>query len=79
LIVTAVGGLPDLVKNNEYIVPPGNPDLLARKMIDCLSDPTRLKAMAADAQQVATDISWPGIAQQTLTVYKHLLNPKDLK
>lgn len=79
MIVTSVGGLPDLVKNTEYIVPPGNPDILARKMIDCFSDPTRLKAMAADAQQVATDINWPGIAQQTLTVYKHLLNPKDLK
>jgi glycosyltransferase involved in cell wall biosynthesis len=71
--------LPDLVKNTEYIVPPGNPDLLARKMIDCLSDPTRLAAMAADAQRVAADISWPVIAQKTLAIYERMLNPKDLK
>jgi glycosyltransferase involved in cell wall biosynthesis len=79
MIVSAVGGLPDLVKNTEYIVPPGNPDLLARKMIDCLSDPTRLAAMAADAQQVAAEISWPVIAQKTLAIYERMLNPKDLK
>ena len=79
MIVTSAGGLPDLVKNTEYIVPPGNPDLLARKMIDCLSDPTRLAAMAADAQRVAADISWPVIAQKTLVIYERMLNPKDLK
>jgi glycosyltransferase involved in cell wall biosynthesis len=79
MIVTSAGGLPDLVKNTEYIVPPGNPDLLARKMIDCLSDPRRLAAMAADAQRVAADISWPVIAQKTLAIYERMLNPKDLK
>jgi glycosyltransferase involved in cell wall biosynthesis len=79
MIVTSTGGLPDLVKNTEYVVSPGNPDALARKMIDCLSDPARLAAMTADAGQVADDISWPAIAQKTLAVYKCLLNPKDLK
>ena len=75
MIVTSAGGLPDLVQNAENIVPPGKPDLLARKMIDCLSDPTRLAAMAAEAEQVAAGISWPSIARQTLTVYERLLNP----
>ena len=75
MIVTAVGGLPDLVKNTDYIVPPGNPDILAAKMIDCLSNPERLTAMAEDAGQVAADISWPAIAQKTLAIYQRLLNP----
>ncbi len=75
MIVTSVGGLPNLVKNTDYIVPPGNPDILAGKIIDCLSDPERLAAMAEDAGQVAADISWPAIAQKTQAIYQRLLNP----
>ena len=73
--MTSVGGLPNLVKNTDYIVPPGNPDILAGKIIDCLSDPERLAAMAEDAGQVAADISWPAIAQKTQAIYQRLLNP----
>ncbi len=73
LIVTDVGGLPDLVANPEYVVPPGDPDLLARRIVDCLSDPGRLAAMAADAEKVAAEISWSSIAQKTRAIYQHLL------
>ena len=75
MIVTSVGGLPDLVKNTEYIVPPGDADILAGKMIDCLSDPDRLATMADDAAQVAAEISWPAIAQKTLAIYQQLRSP----
>ena len=67
--------MPNLVKNTEYIVPPGNPEILAAKMIDCLSNPERLAAMTEDAGQVAADISWPSIAQKTLAIYQRLLIP----
>ena len=73
LIVTAVGGLPDLVGNPEYVVPPNDPDFLARRIIDCLTDPDRLSAMAADAEQVAARISWSSIARKTQAVYENLL------
>jgi len=73
LIVTNVGGLPDLVVNPEYVVPPGDPNVLARKMIDCLTDPDRLAAMTADAEKVAAEISWSSIAQKTLSIYNRLL------
>ena len=46
-------------------------------MIDCLSDPTRLAAMAADAQRVAADISWPVIAQKTLALYERMLKRQE--
>ena len=73
LIVTAVGGLPDLVGNPEYVVPPNDPDVLARRIIDCLTDQGRLAAMAADAETVAAEISWSSIAQKTLAIYNTLL------
>ena len=73
LIVTAVGGLPDLVGNPEYVVPPNDPEVLARKIIDCLTDRSRLAAMAADAEKVAAEISWASIAQKTRAIYDTLL------
>jgi len=76
LIVTAVGGLPDLVKNSEYIISPADPDGLARKMIECLSDRSRLAAMAADAEKVAAEIGWPAIAQKTLAIYERMLKTR---
>jgi glycosyltransferase involved in cell wall biosynthesis len=73
LIVADVGGLPDLVANPEYVVPPGDPDVLARKIINCLSDQHRLAAMSVDAAKVADELSWPSIAQKTLAIYNQLL------
>ena len=73
LIVTDVGGLPDLVANSEYVVPPGNPDELADKMIDCLTDQHRLAAMSADAEKIAAGLSWSAIAQKTVAIYDRLM------
>jgi glycosyltransferase involved in cell wall biosynthesis len=73
LIVTNVGGLPDLVTNPEYVVPPGDSDALAGKIIDCLTDPNRLAAMSADAEKVAADLNWSSIAQKTVAIYDELL------
>ena len=73
LIVTEVGGLPDLVKDRQCVVPPRNPEILARRIIDCLTDQRRLAAMAADAEKVAAEINWSSIAQKTLAVYDHMI------
>jgi glycosyltransferase involved in cell wall biosynthesis len=80
LIVAEVGGLPDLVKNQQYVVPPRNSSVLSRTIIDCLTDQRRLAAMAADAEKVADAIGWSSIAQQTLEIYNHLIfNTKKYK
>ena len=73
LIVTNVGGLPDLVVNPENVVSPGDANGLARRIIDCLSDQDRLTAMSADAEKVAAEIQWSSITQKTLTLYEKLL------
>jgi len=73
LIVTAVGGLPSLVKNQKYVVPPKDPEILARSIIACLNDQAQLAAMAVDAETVAAEMSWSSIAQKTLAIYEHML------
>ena len=76
MIVSEVGGLPDLVKNREYVIPPKDAEALARCLIKCLQDQSRLAAMAADAETVAADISWSSIAHETWAIYDNLLKAK---
>ncbi|MGB5748040.1 MAG: glycosyltransferase family 4 protein [Desulfobacterales bacterium] len=73
MIVSDVGGLPDLVKNREYVIPPKDTEALARCIIACLQDQSRLAAMASDAETVAAEISRSSIAQKTCAIYDNLL------
>lgn len=75
LIVTGTGGLPDLVCDRRFVVPPKDFRALANTVIDCLNDPERLEMMAAEADVVAKQMAWPDIAAKTCAVYRNLLNP----
>jgi glycosyltransferase involved in cell wall biosynthesis len=48
VVGTDVGGIPEVVEDavNGYVVPPGDPDSLARGLLDMLADDTRRKEMA---------------------------------
>lgn len=73
LIVTRVGGLPDLVADKRFVVPPKNSDALAKSMMVCLPNHDELKAMSISANHIAQDISWSAIAKTTYDVYHKLL------
>jgi len=47
VVATAVGGTPEVVEDGEsgYLVPPGDPSALARRMLDVLGDEPRRRAM----------------------------------
>jgi len=77
MIVSDVGGLPDLVKDYRYVIPPKNPEALARSIAGCLKDPAQLTAMAVGAQEVAAELSWPRIAQKTCAIYDNLIRAKN--
>jgi glycosyltransferase involved in cell wall biosynthesis len=79
MIVTAVGGLPDLIKDNQWVVPPKNPAALARAIIRCLKNPVQLAAMAADTKAVAESLSWPPIAKKTCAIYDQLIGVRHKK
>jgi len=73
LIVSNVGGLPDLVTERRWVVPPKDPVALSRKMIDCLTNPALLARMTADSEKVAAGLNWTGIAEKTIALYDKLI------
>ena len=75
MVVARTGGLPALVRDERAVVPPGDPDALARALADCLSDPARLARMSDDSRSLAAEYSWDRIAEKTIAVYEKLLRP----
>lgn len=73
MIVSNVGGLPDLVKDKRCIVPPGDHFALAHSVTECLKDPVLLEKMRSDTEVVARQFAWPEIAKQTEKIYEKLL------
>jgi glycosyltransferase involved in cell wall biosynthesis len=57
LVVTAVGGLPDLVRDGALVVPPGDPAALGAAVRRLLDDPAEAAALAARGSAVAA--TWP--------------------
>jgi glycosyltransferase involved in cell wall biosynthesis len=76
LIVTDVGGLPDLVADRGSVVPPGDWKALAEKMGQCLSDSERLSKMVRNSARLREAASWTEIAKKTVPVYESVLGPK---
>ncbi len=73
LIVTNSGGLPDLVNDRRYIVPPKNSPALSSAILSCINNPEQLKAMSESAETVAEKLSWTVIANKTISVYTEVL------
>ncbi len=79
LIVSDVGGLPDLVKNVDCIVPPDDPAALAKAILIALEEPERLRALGEDSKQLASEFQWGPISEKLLDVYRHILSPRTAK
>jgi len=78
LIVTHVGGLPELVADPRCVVPPKDPAALAKVLVECLGSPGRLQDMAAGAEGIARKLSWPAISVKTLSVYRNVLGSSEI-
>jgi glycosyltransferase involved in cell wall biosynthesis len=76
LIVTDVGGLPDLVEDRGCVVPSGDWKALAEKMGQCLRDPKLLLEMAHNSGRLREAGSWAEAAKKTLSVYETVLGIK---
>jgi len=73
LLVTNVGGLPDLVGDKTSILPPGDAPALAAALRRAFTEPGRLECMREDAEEMAKKYSWAGIAEQTRALYLEAL------
>ena len=71
LIVTAVGGLPESLDGNGWIVPSEDAEALAAALLDAASNKERLKRMGLrSAALIAERYAGPAVAQQTIAVYR---------
>ena len=70
LLVTDVGGLPDLVDDERVVVPPNDLEALANAMLAILKDGGLRLKLAADSKRRAGELDWGSIARQTVGVYQ---------
>lgn len=76
VVVTRVGAMPEIVDDGitGLIVPPKDPDALARAIIQLLKDDRLRKDMGENAyNKLKTDLSWDGIAETTIKTYKEAM------
>ena len=74
LVATAVGGLPELVRDGAVLVPPGDPVALGTAVRRLLDDPAAAAELAARGRAVAA--TWPtpdDVVRQVAGVYAELL------
>ena len=71
LLVSNVGGLPDLVKNNIAVFKAGNIQELASK-ISLIFSKNMISSLEADSRALKQVFSWENIAEQTLKLYNKL-------
>ncbi len=77
LIGTMVGGIPDKIVRgqNGYLIPPGDTQALADKILLALRDQTRLRTMGNLSYQIAREqFDWRVVIHQTLALYQAVLN-----
>ena len=58
LIVTRVGGLPELVSDPLCVIPPNDPAGLAERTVHCLTCPEQMENMRRDAARMARSHAW---------------------
>lgn len=76
LIVTRVGSLPDLVKDPHCLVPPDDPDALAEAIRYATGSDRTLAKLSQDSAELAATFGFDRIAQQTVQMYRSLLEPR---
>jgi len=77
VIGTNVGGIPELIKNNEtgIIVPPENPSKLAQAINELLSDREKSAKLATNGNTfVKNNMTWDVILPKYIQFYENLLN-----
>lgn len=81
LVVTSVGGLPELVADGSgLIVPPEAPDQLAQALESVLTDSDLARTLGeAGARAASGAASWENVAALTLQAYREHLGPARLR
>jgi glycosyltransferase involved in cell wall biosynthesis len=70
LVVSDVGGLPELVPDSRCVVPPKNPEALASAVTTLLTNPAIIEELAEKMKHLNDKFSWARIAETTMDVYR---------
>lgn len=73
VVVTRVGGLPDLVLDDSVVVPPKNSRALAEAILKVVGNPTFMAKLGEDSKTLKGEMGWEKITEQTGEVYEALL------
>ena len=79
VIGARAGGVPDAIVDGTtgLLVPPDDPEALARAILDLLGNPERAQAMGrAGRQRVEADLNWPAVSRRIGDLLEHHLSPR---
>ena len=70
-VASDVGALPELAGNGETarLVPPGDPDALAKALGELMDQPELRRAMGAAGRRQAAEFTWPRVAERLERLY----------
>ncbi len=74
IVVTDVGGLPDLVSDERAVAEAGSASALAESIIAVLGDPELKARLQQDLARTAEDLGWERVGRQTVKFYEKILN-----
>jgi glycosyltransferase involved in cell wall biosynthesis len=76
VVASNLGGIPDVVNDglNGLLVPPGNPDLLSKKIIGLLNQPALIKRLSTNARIKSEEFDLAITMNRYLRLYEKLLN-----
>jgi len=74
IVASKTGGIPDVIEDgvNGLLVPPGDPEALARAIDRIFSDGDLARRLSEGAQQRGKDYDWEVLAEHVLRVYQGL-------
>ena len=75
VVCSNAGGIPEVFQDgfNGLLYPPGDDDAMAKAIIHLLQDRELAKKISANAMETAGRFTWERTAEQTLQVYKEVL------
>ena len=79
VVASAVGGIPEIIVDGEtgMLIPPGDPEAIARAVNALMADPARRARMAVAGRARAEEkFSWTSIAARTLEFYAELIQQR---
>lgn len=73
VVVTATGGVDELIDGNGLVVKAGNSAALGQAIIDILGNPDRCREFGLRSREIANNFSWENVAKQYLDTYRRAI------